>query len=93
MGLIVQIQGLYTPENDPIHCKGVIDILRQEQKVVYASWQIRDENGVQIGSVSRNYFVDKEKVSDIDAIELILNDIRNYSIGRKKVFSEIQVLI
>ena len=88
----MKIQGLYTSDSNPILCKGEIRILRQEQKVFYASWQMKDENGAIIAGRTRNYFVDNETSSESAAIELILADIKKYGIARKKVFSEIEIV-
>ena len=92
MSPIKQIQGLYTSDGNHTFCKGEIKILRQEQKVFYASWNMQDEKSVNLAGKTRNYFVDNEKLSESTLIELILADIKKYRIGRKKVFSEIEVV-
>ena len=88
----MKIQGLYTSDSNPILCKGEIRILRQEQKVFYASWHMEDEKGGILAGRSRNYFVDNEAPSESAAIELILADIKKYRMARKKVFSEIEIV-
>ena len=95
-GLIKKIQGLYNPDENPVLCKGEIKILRRDRNVVYAAWHMEDENGGNLAGVTRNYYVEEENVSESAAIELaielILANIKKYRIGRKKVFSEIEIV-
>ena len=53
---------------------------------------MEDEKGGILAGRSRNYFVDNEAPSESAAIELILADIKKYRMGRKKVFSEIEIV-
>lgn len=92
MGLIKKLQGLYNLDKNPVLCKGELKILRRDRKVVYAAWHMEDENGSNLAGVTRNYFVDEENASENAAIELILTNIRKYRIGRKKAFSEIEIV-
>jgi hypothetical protein len=87
-----RIKGLYSMGGSTVPCFGKIEILNRTEKNVYASWEMRAENGSTLAGVSRNYFVGKQNVSENDLLPIIINNVINYRIGRKKIFTRVEIV-
>ena len=92
MTTIFHIRGVCHMQSPSMSCIGTIQILNRNGKSVYASWEMHIEDGTNLGGVSRNYFMNKENASDEEVIPLILDHIMNYRIGRKRFFTEVQIM-
>lgn len=79
-------------QNPTISCIGKIQILHRTGKPVFASWEMHSEDGTSLAGVTRNYFMNKENASDKEVIPYILENVINYRIGRKRIFTEVQVI-
>ena len=80
-------------QNPAMSCIGKIQILHRTGKSVYASWEMQIEDGKNVAGVKRNYFMNKENASDQEVIPFILDNVMNYRIGRKRIFTEVQVVL
>lgn len=89
---IKKVVGLCSLEGSPSPCAGKIHILKRTGKNVYASWHMHDLAGGLLAGVSRNYFIEKDIFEDEDVLELILVNILQYRIMRKRVFSSVEVI-
>ena len=90
----LKIKGVALVGDLPIPCLGEIEILNfnAEHRTAYAWWRIFDQDGKLLAAKSRNYFTDKADFSDLDVIPLILQNIKNYRIGRNRVFSQVEIV-
>ena len=79
-------------QNPATSCIGKIQILHRTGKSVYASWELHIEDGTSLAGIKRNYFMNKENASDQEVIPFILDNVMNYRIGRKRIFTEVQVI-
>ena|SRR5258708_3342030 len=92
--LIKKILGFALINDSRIPCGGEIKVLKvdRQHKTAYVSWQVVDENGQLLASKSRNYFLDKEKLTETDIVEAVLDNILKYRMGRVHLFSELKIV-
>lgn len=90
----IKIKGVALIGDSSIPCMGEIEILNfsPEHRTAYAWWRIFDTDGKLLAAKSRNYFIDKDTLVESDIIELALKNITNYRMGRKRVFSEVEII-
>jgi hypothetical protein len=74
-------------------CVGDIHIDKINEKTAYGQWQILDETGKNIAGVARSYYHGKgESVQEKEILDLVIENIENYRVSRKQVFSNIQII-
>lgn len=93
MGLTKNIKGLCTLDRSVSLCRESIEVTRVTGKIIYASWEMYDQNDIKLAGVSRNYFVDKDELEESDVFPVIFENIANYKVNRRKVFSEIEIVV
>ena len=95
MNEIVKIEGLYNSENNSLQkCFGEIEIVKIDFAKVYsayATWRVFTENGQNIASFSKNYFLGDKRLPNYEIFEIVLKNIKNHRIGRKLAFLEIRI--
>lgn len=93
---IMKIEGIYNSENNSSQkCIGEIEIVKIDFAKVYsayATWRVFNENGQNIASLSRNYFLGDKQLQNYEIFEIVLKNIKKYRIGRKLAFSDIKII-
>ena len=92
MKMTKRIKGMCAMDGVNFACIGSLESFHQRGKVVYASWEMRREDGTLLAGVSREYFINKDNIEESDILPLILYNIANYRLGRKRIFSEITIV-
>lgn len=78
----------YINGKESINCKGEIQVINEDQYTFYIQWNVFEKDGSVIAGKVRKF----NKENDLLTMELlndVLKDIRNYRIGRKRIFSEV----
>ena len=87
-----KIKGWCSVDGASFPCCGSLEILHKKGKSIYASWKMQGEDETILASVSREYFTDKDQIEESDVMPLILNNITNYRLGRKRIFSRVEIV-
>ena len=74
-------------------CDGEILLREVNERTAYAEWHPFNKEGELIASLAKTYYHGKgNNVSDVEIIQLIVNGIKDYRIGRKRIFSNVSVI-
>ena len=69
---------------------GEIEFLDADEYIVYTSWKVI-QDGIRIAGRSGRIYAEKKKRTNEAVIEKILEQISSYRIGRKQIFSNLQI--
>ncbi len=72
-----------------VQCSGEIQIHWIKENQAYVSWKIESQESL-IASKYENIFLHKN--GDGDAVQIIIERIQTYRIGRKKIFFDVTML-
>lgn len=85
-----KVTGIAKMDNQTLLCFGNIEILGKKDKQIYVLWQMFDSQNNLIASISKDYFIGRDKLNEDDIFELIIRSILNYRIRRKRIFLEVK---
>jgi hypothetical protein len=88
----MKIKGKAWLDGETIDCFGEIKILSIEGKMAYASWHIWDNRNIPIASLSRQYYTGDINYSKDYIIKMVLDNILKYKPGRRKIFTNIEII-
>jgi hypothetical protein len=88
----MRIKAIACIDNNITSCEGRIEIHWKKGFQAYATWNLSSE-GAPLASRSSNYYFKEDLHSEEDLMNNILSKIQEYRIDRKKVFSEVQLIV
>lgn len=89
----ISIRAKCTIDDANFVATGHLRILWIKNKEAYAEWQMNDAEGNSLAGVTRRYFIDDEDPNENKIIDMIRYNIENYSISRKKIFSDLEIVL
>jgi hypothetical protein len=89
----IKLIGILSIDGDSKECQGNIEIIKRDDKVVYAIWRFLSQNEELIAAKGNNYFIGNKKkdISDLEIANLIIESILKYRIGRERIFSNVRI--
>ena len=85
----MKIKALANIDNSIIPCTGEIEIHWIKEPQAYVTWKLFSDKSL-IASKSKNYFFEKDIDTHNSLIKRVIEEIKNYRIGRKKVFEKVE---
>ena len=88
----MKIKAIANIDNKIINCCGEITLQWPIKQQAYISWQLSTEDGKNLVSKSENFYVGENAISEGELINKIIEKIKVYTIGRKKIFQSVELV-